>query len=376
MANKNLSQARRSKNDEFYTQFHDIEKEMNSYIDFNPDVFKNKTVFLPCDDPEWSNFTKYFAQNFEKLKLRKLISTSFAPDSKSKSISFQPTLFEIESPNFDSSKSSSNGKIFELSRNKTGDNQINVDDLEWAYLEGDGDFRSNEVKKIRNESDIIITNPPFSLFREFLMWVVEADKKFALISNMNSITYREVFPLIMENKMWLGATGNGNDMVFRVPPGATVAISDREKAARLGYVGDFTRLGNSCWFGNIDHGRRHQPLPLMTKQDNLKFSKHKEIKGVGFKKYDNYNAIEIPYTDAIPSNHKGLMGVPISFLTKYNPNQFEIIGSFNAGQHGDEIGARKVEIEVNGKKVQWNGPVIDGKPLYKRIIIKHKVDSD
>lgn len=376
MANKNLSQARRSKNDEFYTQFHDIEKEMNAYIDFNPDVFKNKTVFLPCDDPEWSNFTRYFAQNFEKLKLRKLISTSFAPNSKSKSISFQPTLFEIESPNFNSSKSSSNGKIFELSRDKTGDNQINVEDLEWDYLEGDGDFRSNEVKKIRDESDIVITNPPFSLFREFLKWVVEADKKFALISNMNSITYREVFPLIMGNKMWLGATGNGNDMVFRVPPGATVAINDREKAARLGYVGDFTRLGNSCWFGNIDHGRRHQPLPLMSKQDNLKFSKHKEIKGVGFKKYDNYDAIEIPYTDAIPSNHKGLMGVPISFLTKYNPNQFEIIGSFNAGQHGDEIGAKKVEIEVNGKKVQWNGPVMDGKPLYKRIIIKHKSLSE
>jgi hypothetical protein len=165
------------------------------------------------------------------------------------------------------------------------------------------------------------------MFREFLGWIVELDKFFLLIGNMNAITYKEVFPLIMGNKMWLGKTGNGNDMVFGVPKGAEIAEADRQKAARLGYVGDYTRPGNSCWFTNIDHGRRHQSLPLMTMADNLKFSRHKEIRGkAAYEKYDNYDAIEVPFTDAIPSDYSGVMGVPISFLDKYCPEQFEIVG--------------------------------------------------
>ena len=167
MANENLGAAKKAKNDEFYTQYADIEKEMNAYLDYDENVFKNKTILLPCDDPEWSNFTKYFAQNFEKLGLKKVISTSYAPDSKL--IEQDWTDFEFESPKFDASKAKANGKIFTLSRDSNGDQRVNFEDLEWEYLKGDGDFRSDEIKKLRDESDIIITNPPFSLFREFLV---------------------------------------------------------------------------------------------------------------------------------------------------------------------------------------------------------------
>ena len=327
MANTNLKEAKAAKNDEFYTQFHDIEIEMNAYLEYDPDVFRGKTVLLPCDDPEWSNFTRYFAAKFDELGLKKLISTSYAPDSKKYKTPYQPSLFEKEAPQFDPSKAQVKGKIFILERDKSGDGRINIDDLEWKYMDGDGDFRSKEVTELRNEADFIITNPPFSLFREFLAWIVEAGKKFAVIGNMNAITYKEVFPLIKDNKVWLGATGNGNDMVFGVPEGAKVDEKDKAKAARLGYVGNYTRLGNSCWFTSIEHGRRHEPLSLMSMADNLRFSKHKELKGkAAYDRYDNYDAIEVPFTDAIPSDYEGVMGVPISFLIKYCPEQFEILG--------------------------------------------------
>ena len=171
MANENLKNARTAKNDEFYTQYSDIEKEMNAYLEFDADVFRDKTVLLPCDDPEWSNFTKYFAQNFERLGLRKLISTSYAPTAKA--YSTQPTLFESESPLFDPTKTRANGKIFTLYRDTSGDSRIDVDDLEWDYLAGDGDFRSDEVKKLRDEADIIITNPPFMHADDFILRGIE-----------------------------------------------------------------------------------------------------------------------------------------------------------------------------------------------------------
>lgn len=166
------------------------------------------------------------------------------------------------------------------------------------------------------------------MFREFIDWIMEAYKKFLVIGNMNAITYKEIFPLIKENKMWIGATGFLNDMVFGVPEGTVVKETDRAKAARLGYVGNYTRLGNSCWYTNLEHGRRHQPLSLMTMSDNLRYSKHKELRGkAGYDHYDNYDAIEVPYTDAIPSDYDGVMGVPISFLGKYCPEQFEIVNA-------------------------------------------------
>ena len=278
MANTNLANAKTAKNDEFYTQYPDIQKEINAYLDYDPNVFRGKTVLLPCDDPEWSNFTKFFAQNFELLGLKKLISTSYAPESKKYKMPYQPTLFETEQPHFNADKSKTHGKIFVLERDVTGDNRINIEDLQWQYLEGDGDFRSKEIRKLRDEADIIVTNPPFSLFREFVMWLMEVGKQFIIIGNMNAVTYKEIFPLIKDNKVWLGATGFVTDMVFGVPEGTNVKESDKAKAERLGYVGNFTRLGNSCWFTNVDHGRRHQPLKLMTMAENFKHSKHKEIR--------------------------------------------------------------------------------------------------
>ena len=153
---------------------------------------------------------------------------------------------------------------------------------------------------------------------------MEAGKQFLLIGNMNAITYKEVFPLLKENKVWLGATSNRTDMVFAVPEGAKVSEKDRQKAAKLGYIGNYTRLGNSCWFTNLDHGRRHEAMPMMTIAENLKYSRHKEIRGkTSYNRYDNYDAIEVPFTDAIPSDHDGVMGVPVSFLDKYCPEQFE-----------------------------------------------------
>ena len=353
MANSNLKEAKAAKNDEFYTQFHDIEVEMNAYLEYDPDVFRGKTVLLPCDDPEWSNFTRFFAAKFDELGLKKLVSTSYAPESKKYKAPYQPSLFEQDAPQFDSAKTSVKGKIFILEKDRSGDGRINIDDLEWEYLDGDGDFRSREVTQLRDEADFIITNPPFSLFREFLAWIMEGGKRFAVIGNMNAITYKEVFPLIKSNQIWLGATGNGNDMVFGVPEGAKVDDKDRQKAARLGYVGNYTRLGNSCWFTSIEHGRRHQPLNLMTMADNLRYSKHKELRGkAAYDHYDNYDAIEVPFTDAIPSDYDGVMGVPISFLIKYCPEQFEILG-ITAGR--DEFEARPTKRYINPVQVNRDG---------------------
>lgn len=355
MANDNLTSARARQNDEFYTQYADIEKEMDAYLEFDADVFRDKTVLLPCDDPEWSNFTLYFSQNFERLGLKKLVSTSYALGASSLQ---GPTPFESGSPQFDPAKTGVKGKIFTVERDVNGDARTNVDDVVWAYLEGPGDFRSDEVTRLRDEADIIVTNPPFSLWREFFAWIVEANKKFVIIGTVNAIIYIEVFPLIKSDRLWVGATGNGSDMVFAVPPDAVVAEEDKKKAARLGYVGDYTRLGNSCWFTNLDHGRRHEPLSLMTMAENLKHSKHKTIKGsAGYAKYDNYDAIEVPYTDAIPSDYEGVMGVPISFLAKYSPEQFEIVGA-NRGVAQDETG------------YYGRGTFLNGKETFKRLLIR------
>ena len=196
MANTNLSNAKSAKNDEFYTQYADIQKEVNAYLDYDANVFRGKTVLLPCDDPEWSNFTNFFAQNFERFGLKRLISTSFAAASKKVKTIWQPSLFETENPKFDRKKTNVRGKIFILDHDTNRNGKIDHEDLEWDYLKGDGDFRSGEVKKLRDEADIIVTNPPFSLFREFLTWIVETDKKFLIIGNMNAIKYKGMFPLL------------------------------------------------------------------------------------------------------------------------------------------------------------------------------------
>lgn len=329
MANDSLSAAKAAKNDEFYTQYYDIEREINAYLEYNPDVFRGKTVLLPCDDPEWSNFTLYFAQHFQSLGLKKLISTSYAPESKKFKTVYQPSLFEQDAPQFDPAKTSVRGKIFVLERDINGDGNINFHDLQWQYLDGDGDFRSSEVTALRDEADIIVTNPPFSLFREFLAWIVAADKRFIIIGNMNAITYKETFPLIKDNKLWLGATSFNKGMYFFVPNGFKYASSYKFERQIDGKA--VNRVPGVCWFTNVDHGRRHQPLDLLTMDENIMYSKHREIRGKGYDRYDNYDAIEVPFVDAIPSDYNGVMGVPITFLDKYCPEQFEILGITDRG---------------------------------------------
>ena len=347
--NANLHKANKAKNDEFYTQFSDIQNEINAYIEYNPNVFRDKTILLPCDDPEWSNFTKFFAKNFENFWLKKLISTSFANESKNVKVeNYQPTLFETQSPKFDKEKTNIKWKIFVLDHDTNQNWKIDVDDLEREYLEWAWDFRSEEVKKLRDEADIIITNPPFSLFREFVAWIMEAKKKFIIIWNQNAITYKEIFPLIKCNKIWLWNWFHAGNAYFRIDWKSATDYANWVYDEKTWLV----KFRNCCRYTNLDHGRRHQPLWLMTMADNIKFSKHKEIKWIGYKKYDNYDAIEIPFTDAIPSDYDWIMWVPISFLDKYCPEQFEII-KFRKGDDEKDL------------SVNWVCP-------YFRILIRHK----
>jgi len=348
--NTNLGAAKAAKNDEFYTQYADIQKEVNAYLEYNPDTFRDKTVLLPCDDPEWSNFTRFFAQNFERLGLKRLISTSYAVESK-KYKDYEPTLFETESPLFDIDKTRIKGKIFELTRDTNGSGRIDIDDLEWHYLEGDGDFRSPEVCALRDQSDIIVTNPPFSLFREFITWIFEGGNHFLILGNMNAITYLEVFPLIMSNRIWAGV-GFNLSMVYKAAYKNYLEANQKFVRSK-GYDPDenYIKVPGVCWFTNLDHGRRHEPLRLMSTKDNLRFSKHKEIRERGYRKYDNYDAIEVPYTDAIPDDYEGIMGVPITFLGKYCPEQFEIIGSEKQNEGiRTKVYPEQIQIESSGRR--------------------------
>lgn len=325
MANKALAAAKAARQDEFYTQWADIEREVNAYLEYDPNVFRDKTLLLPCDDPEWSNFTKFFALHFTDFGLKKLISTSYAPNSNAGAIFYQPTLFETDHPDYDIEKSHERGRIFTLTREDiSGDGRIDIEDLNWAYLEGDGDFRSVEVTALRDEADIVITNGPFSLFRELMSWLVSGGVQFSIIGNMNAITYLEVFPLIRDNRLWLGPTISSGDREFRVPDSYPLTAA----GSRIGDDGaKFIRVKGVRWFTNIDHGRRHEPLQLMSLSDNLKFSKNKVVQAIGYPEYVNFAAIDVPATLAIPGDYEGIMGVPISFLDKYNPEQFEIVGN-------------------------------------------------
>ena len=385
MANESLGQAKKVKNDEFYTLYEYIQKEINAYLEFDPNAFRDKVVLCPCDDPEWSNFTKFFAQNFESLGLKKLISTSYSiMQKKDKYEHFhQLSLFELEDPQYDEEKSLIHGRIFTLTRRKNKSKRIDYDDLEWTYLEGDGDFRSSEVCNLRDEADIIVTNPPFSLFREFISWIFEANKKCLIIGSQNNVTYPDVFSHIMENKLWIGATCNSEDMVFMVPEGATVAQQDKEKAEKMGYIGNYTRMGNICWYTNMEHGRRHQRLDLMTMADNQKYSKYSEVRGYWYMEYINYPAIEVKYSSAIPSDYDGIMGVSPTFLSKYNPDQFEILG-MDGGDLGSSYGISSNLSDEDCKalfkehkgfrrgKLCYRDEKHQLQVCYRRILIKHK----
>ncbi|NLA34002.1 MAG: DNA methyltransferase [Tenericutes bacterium] len=361
-----MSKAKKSQNDEFYTQYVDIQKELNAYLEYNPDVFRNKIILLPCDDPEWSNFTKFFAQNFERFGIKKLISTSYAHERKHIEEPYQLTLFESESPKFDKSKTKTHGKIFTLDSDTNKSGRIDINDLKWDYLKGDGDFRSDEVKKLRNEADIIITNPPFSLFREFLAWIMEAKKQFLIIGSINCITYKEVFPLIKDNTVWLG-NGMGRWISgFIVPKGYELYGSE----AKIDKEGNRIVATNSClWLTNLEHGKRHQPLQLMTYKDNLKYSKHKDIKENGYPEYDNYNAIDVSFTDSIPSDYKGIMGVPVTFLDKYNPDQFRIVG---LGNGAELFGPSKI---YENPVMHKNGKTSNGNAINRVLVYRTTEDS-
>ncbi len=380
--NRALSNAKRAKNDEFYTQWADIEREINAYLEYDPDVFRGKTILLPCDDPEWSNFTKFFALHFVEFGLKRLISTSYAPSKNADGAFYQPTLFETANPSYNADKSLRRGRVFVLDADTNADARVDIDDLQWSYLEGDGDFRSDEVTALRDQADIVITNPPFSLFRQFIAWLVEGGKKFSIIGNSNATTYSDVFPLIQHNRLWLGPTITSGDREFRVP--------ERYPLDAAGYRVDadgnkYIRVKSVRWFTNIDHGRRHEPMQLMTMAENIKFSRHREIKQNGYPRYANYDAIEVGYSDAIPSDYDGVMGVPITFLDKYNPDQFEIVGTTESNAPDNPFRTRVYSsqecrdayISRFGKPGVYDlnaSGVVDGIKVFKRILIRRRVE--
>jgi hypothetical protein len=406
--NKLLHKAKKSKSDEFYTQYIDIQKEIEAYLEYNPDVFRGKVVYCNCDDPFESNFFRYFVLNFKRIGLKQLNTTSYKPSPVANT---QLELFGDNKTLLNSKgrpKITANKFIINEVGDIDGDGEFSLKDValqlkqnkqnEWTPLDGDGDFRSDESISLLKQSDIVVTNPPFSLFREYLKQLIDYDKKFLIIGNINAITYKEVFPLIKDNKIWLG-TGMGRWISgFIVPESYELYGTE----ARIDAEGNRIIATNNClWLTNLDHGKRHQPLPLMSMRDNIKFSSHKNIKGKEYKKYDNYDAIEVPYTDAIPSDFDGVMGVPITFLDKYNPDQFEILGATQRGCHDEVPDTKKYddywEVKKNGQKTGSSGGKTnenanllgnDGKKnyfinkkgriiqsAYQRIFVRHKGDT-
>lgn len=328
--NDNLHKAKRAKADEFYTQLSDIENECKHYWEH----FKGKTILCNCDDPRVSNFFRYFSLNFEHLGLKKLIATCY----KNQDID----LFSQES--------SEKAVYIIYEGDKNGNRQVDDNELEVKELQGDGDFRSKECIELLKEADIVVTNPPFSLFREYVAQLIEYEKKFLIIGHQNAITYKEIFPLLKENKMWLGYGFKGSAGHF---------ISKYEDVATAGdHKEGMIRVSGVTWFTNLEHNKRHEELILYKEYNPEKFPNE-------YPKYENYNAIEVSKTAEIPMNYNGVMGVPVTFMYKYNPEQFEIIGM--AEDNGKSL---------SGEAAEWDGKnphcIINGKAMYKRIFIRKK----
>lgn len=387
---RNLRAARAAKKDEFYTQYVDIQKEVEAYP---PDTFRDKVVYCNCDDPFESNFFKYFATNFNRLGLKKLVTTSYDGSP----IAEQQVLFpEYNQGDSTRKRPHSIAVAVEIEEvtDLNGDGATGIEDVK-LFLErnphsrtpltGGGDFRSSECVAFLKEADIVVTNPPFSLFREYVAQLVEHGKKLLIIGNVQALTYKEIFPLIKGDKLWMGVTIHSGDREFRVPhhyPLNAAGCRVDENGVR------YIRVKGVRWYTNLDHGRRHRNLPLMTMEDNLRFSKHKEIKDkAAYDRYDNYDAIEVPFTDAIPSDYDGMMGVPITFLDKYNPDQFEILGTSDNGLVDDKYkttpGLTKQFVndyyKGGGKGAYTEGNPTAGfyandvaKMAFKRIFIRHK----
>ena len=330
-SNKNLRKASKAKKDEFYTQLSDIEKEIRHYKKH----FKKKVVFCNCDDPRVSNFFHYFSYNFEQLGLKKLITTCY----KNQNVD----LF---------SQNNSEKAIFlEYTGYQNKDNVPNPEEIGIKHLKGDGDFRSPECIELLKKSDIVVTNPPFSLFREYVAQLVEYKKKFLIIGNVNAITYKEIFKLIKEDKLWLGASIHSGDREFGVPDDYPLtAASFRIDSDGKKYI----RVKGVRWFTNLDYEERHEDLILYK---NYHGNENE------YPKYDNYDAINIDITKDIPMDYTGVMGVPITFLDKYNPQQFELLGIMNTGEINKGI---RHEGTPHGR------PLVNGVEKYLRILIKNK----
>lgn len=325
--NKSLREASAAKKDEFYTQITDIEKELKHY----KGKFKRKSVLCNCDDPRVSNFFHYFAYGFDELELKKLVTTCYK--------NHNPDLF--------SQNKSEKAVYLEYYGDKNGDKIPNPEEIGIKHLKGDGDFRSEECIKLLEEADIVVTNPPFSLFREFVAQLAAYQKQFIIVGNVNAVTYKEIFKLIKENKLWLGPSIRSGDREFGVPQDYPL------NAAGFRVTEDgkkFIRVKGVRWFTNLDYKERHDDLDLWkTYKGNEK----------DYPKYDNFDAIDVSKTKEIPTDYKGVMGVPVTFLDKYNPEQFEIIG------HVGSVGA-------DGVYSFANAIYIKGKKMFKRILIKHK----
>lgn len=343
-ANTNLKKAKKEKNDEFYTQLSDIEKELRHYKDH----FRGKTVFCNCDDPRVSNFFHYFSYNFEKLGLKKLITTCYKNQERD--------LF--------STNNSEKAIYLEYSGDKNGDKVPNPEEIGIHELEGDGDFRSAESIELLKQADIVVTNPPFSLFREYVNQLIEYDKQFIIVGHQNAIKYKEIFPLIRDNKLWLGAGFTGGAAHFINTHYEDYATAGDHKEGKI-------RVSGVHWFTNLDLNKRHEDLIL-----------YKKYIPEDYPKYENFDAININVTKDIPMDYTGMMGVPITFMDKYNPDQFEIIG-VGIANLGLEIGIKPYtpEHKKYRKEIQKRGAVngdlymmVDGEVTvpYSRIIIKNK----
>jgi len=358
MATKTLDQARKNKADEFYTQLVDIEQELRHY----KEQLHNKIIFCNCDDPYESNFFKYFAMNFNFLELKKLIATCYIG---SPIASTQLTLFDNEPAENKTTKSPHKIVITEVD-DYNADGATDLADVEYLLrnkkntltrLEGNGDFRSPECISLLKEADIVVTNPPFSLFREFVAQLVEFKKQFIIIGNTNALTYREIFKLFNENKTWLGQSIHSGDREFRVPDHYPLqAAGFRVDENGIKYI----RVKGVRWFTNIDFKERHEKFHLVKKYTPNEYPH-----------YDNYDAINIDKTADIPYNYDGFMGVPITFLDKHNPDQFKIIGlSASAGYNAEIVGLPK------DPKYKDARPLINGKNTYARVFIQHKLIYD
>ncbi len=328
--NTNLQKAKNSKMDEFYTQLSDIERELKYYKKY----FKGKIVYCNCDDPRVSNFFHYFSYNFEKLELKKLITTCYKNQNAD--------LF---------SKNNSERAIYlEYNGDKNSNNIPDINEIGIKHLKGDGDFRSKESVELLKQADIAVTNPPFSLFRDYVSQLIENDKKFVIIGSFNAIAYKEIFNLIKENKLWLGYGFKGGNAYFKTthPKDFAKGVYNEET--------DLVKFRNVTWYTNLDISKRHEEQILYKKYNS-------EL----YPTYDNYNAIEVSKVANIPKDYKGVMGVPITFLDKYNPDQFEIIGS----DYDVKDGLLPEIVKPN-----WTGKIdrayINGKRMYARLLIKNK----